>query len=131
MKHRVFLDANVLFSAAWSEDSGLARLWKLPGLALVTSRHADAEAGRNLDTDVQRRRLQGLVSALAFVDAPPDASLPPGVALVAKDVPILLAAIESGATHLLTGDRRHFGHLYGKSVKGVKILAPAVYLKSL
>jgi len=131
VKHRVFLDANVLFSAAWNEDSGLARLWKLPQLALITSRHANAEAGRNLDTDGQRQRLQQLVSSLAFVDAPPDASLPPGVELVAKDVPVLLAAVESGATHLLTGDRRHFGHLYGKTIKGVKILMPAAYLKSL
>lgn len=131
MTHRVFLDANVLFSAAWNEDSGLARLWKLPLATLVTSRHACAEAERNLDTDEQRQRLQRLVSALAFVDAPPDASLPSNVELVAKDVPILLAAIESGATHLLTGDRRHFGHLYGKTLSGVKILMPAAYLKSL
>lgn len=131
MKHRVFLDANVLFSAAWLERSALARLWNLPQATLVTSRYALAEAERNLETEGQRARLQRLVAALAFIDAPPEGALPAGVELVGKDIPILLAAIEAGATHLLTGDRRHFGHLYGKSIKGLKILRPASYLKSI
>lgn len=64
------------------------------------------------------------------MDAQPDARLPDGVELAAKDTPILLAALAAGASHLLTGDRRHFGHLFGKSVGGVKILMPATYLKS-
>jgi hypothetical protein len=34
-------------------------------------------------------------------------------------------------TQRATGDRRHFGDLYGKSIKGVKILSPAEYLKSI
>ncbi len=130
MKHCVFLDANVLFSAAWLERSSLARLWNLPQAKLVTSRYALAEAERNLETEEQRARLQRLVAALAFIDVPPLGALPTGVELVGKDAPILLAAIEAGATHLLTGDRRHFGHLYGKSIKGLKILTPASYLKS-
>lgn len=130
MTHRVFLDANVLFSAAWLEGSGLARLWRLPGAALVSSRIAVAEADRNLDSDERRSRLQSLVAKMTLVDAPPQAALPAGVDLVPKDAPILLAAIEAGASHLLTGDRRHFGHLYGKSVSGVKILMPATYLES-
>lgn len=130
MSARVFLDANVLFSAAWREDSGLARLWKLPQTALMSSRLALAEAGRNLDDDAQRARLQALAASLAWVDAAPDAVLPSGVSLVEKDVPILLAAIEGRASHLLTGDRRHFGALYGKSIGGVRILAPATYLAS-
>lgn len=131
MTHRVFLDANVLFSAAWLEGSGLARLWRLPGATLLSSRLAVAEAERNLDSDERRARLQSLVAKLTLVDAPPEAALPAGVQLVAKDAPILLAAVEAGASHLLTGDQRHFGHLYGKSISGVKILTPATYLKSL
>ncbi len=35
-----------------------------------------------------------------------------------KDQPILAAANGAGCTHLLTGDARHFGHLYGKRVQG-------------
>ena len=130
MTDRVFLDANVLFSAAWLEQAGLARLWRLSGTDLLSSRVALAEAERNLDSDERRSRLQSFAAKLTLVDAPPGAALPAGIELVAKDAPILLAAIDAGASHLLTGDRRHFGHLYGKSVSGVKILMPAMYLKS-
>ena len=130
MTDRVFLDANVLFSAAWLEQAGLARLWRLPGTDLLSSRVALAEAERNLDSDARRSRLQSFAAKLTLVDAPPGAALPAGIELVAKDAPILLAAIDAGASHLLTGDRRHFGHLYGKSVSGVEILTPATYLKS-
>ena len=130
MTHRVFLDANVLFSAAWLESSGLARLWRLGETMLVTSAYALAEAERNLDTDEERSRLRSLREKLKVVDASPEAALPAGVELPAKDAPILLAAIDAGATHLLTGDRRHFGHLYGRSIGGVRILAPAAYLRS-
>ena len=129
MTHRVFLDANVLFSSAWLEGSGLARLWRLPGITLITSRYAVAEAERNLDTGEQRARLHALAAKLSMVDAPRQGALPAGVELVAKDAPILLAAMEARATHLLTGDRAHFGALYGKMVAGVKILPPAEYLK--
>jgi len=127
--HRVFLDANVLFSSAWLKGSGLSRLWQLPEVTLITSRYAVAEAERNLDTDEQRARLHVLAAKLSMVDAPQQGALPGGVALVAKDVPILLAAMEARATHLLTGDRAHFGALYAKTVGGVKILPPAEYLK--
>ena len=130
MTRRVFLDANVLFSAAWLEGSGLARLWRLPATELVSSRLAVAEADRNLDSNEQRARLRSLAEKLLLIEAPAQAALPAGVALVAKDAPILLAAIEAGASHLLTGDRKHFGHLYGKSVGGVRILTPAMYFKS-
>jgi predicted nucleic acid-binding protein len=128
---RVFLDANVLFSVAWREDSGLARLSRVPAATLITSRYALAEAERNLETDEQRSRLATFAKNIRFVDAVAGGLLPDGVKLVEKDVPILLAAIEAGATHLLTGDLRHFADLYGKSISGVKVLRPAEYLKSI
>lgn len=127
MTDRVFLDANVLFSAAWLEGAGLARLWRLPGVTLHTSRYALAEAERNLDTEEQRIRLHALTQSMTLIEAPDHAPLPDGVELVAKDAPILLAAIESRATHLLTGDRKHFGGLYGRKIAGVKVMPPAAY----
>lgn len=130
MTDRVFLDANVLFSAAWVEGAGLARLWRLAGTDLLSSQLALAEAERNLDSDEQRFRLRSLAAKLTLVEAPAGAALPAGIELVAKDAPILLAAVEAGASHLLTGDQRHFGHLFGKSVSGVRILTPARYLVS-
>lgn len=51
------------------------------------------------------------------------------VPLPEKDRPILLAAIEAKATHLLTGDLKHFSSYYGKTIEGVLILPPSDYLK--
>jgi hypothetical protein len=38
---------------------------------------------------------------------------------------VLEAAIRSGCDILVTGDRTHFGRLYGATIDGVEILAPA------
>jgi uncharacterized protein len=45
-----------------------------------------------------------------------------------KDAPILLAAIAADATHLLSGDVRHFGLHFGKTIGGIAILLPEDYL---
>ena len=58
----------------------------------------------------------------------PPGSLP--VALPEKDVPILADAIESGATHLLTGDKQHFGPYLGSDVGGLLVLTPSAYLRT-
>ena len=73
-------------------------------------------------------RLEQRVKQMEIVTAWQSVSLPRGIQLDDKDVPILLAAIEARARHLLTGDRQDFGHLYGKTVSGVEILPPAEYL---
>jgi toxin ParE1/3/4 len=39
-----------------------------------------------------------------------------------KDKPILGAAMGAGCAYLVTGDKRVFGHLYGKTVEGVTVL---------
>ncbi len=48
---RIFLDANVLFSAAYLENSGLGRLWRLEDAELLSSAYAVEEARRNLALD--------------------------------------------------------------------------------
>jgi predicted nucleic acid-binding protein len=125
---RIFLDANVLFSAAYRADSGLLAFWKLRDVALCFSRYAIEEAKINLEEEAQRRRLAQLTPALHIFDAR-ERELPPGIRLPQKDAPILLAAIEAYATHLVTGDVRHFGAYFGKNVEGVLMLTPAEYLK--
>ncbi len=125
---RLFLDANVLFSAAYRADAGLAQLWKLTGAILCSSRYALAEARVNLTEDAQRRRLAKLARHVRLFDAAPR-ELPSGLILAEKDVPILLAAIEAKATHLITGDVRHFGPCFGKRIEGVLVLPPGDYLK--
>lgn len=124
----VFLDANVLFSAAWRADAGLARLWTLNNCELLSSRYACEEARRNLPTPEQQQRLGLLVAGLRLVPDVVTGSLPAGIVLPDKDRPILLSAIRAKATHLLTGDRQHFGVLYGQSISGVTVLRPADFI---
>jgi hypothetical protein len=121
----------VLFSAAYRQNNGLLALWRLSDVELTTSQFALDEAARNLADDDQRRRLYNLASKVTIVPPPsPPGSLPPDVALPDKDAPILLAAMASGATHLLTGDKKHFGPLFGQTISGVLIQPPADYLRS-
>jgi hypothetical protein len=40
-----------------------------------------------------------------------------------------MAAIECAANYLLTGDREHFGAYFDKTIEGIRILRPAIYLK--
>jgi predicted nucleic acid-binding protein len=127
---RVFLDANVLFSAAYRPEAGLARLWKLKGVTLVTSDYAAQEARLNLTEDAQQRRLEELLSSVKIVATPPSRSLPKGITLPEKDVPIFLAALDAQASHLLTGDKQHFGKYFGRKVGGILIFPPAEYLQA-
>ncbi len=45
--------------------------------------------------------------------------------LPAKDQPVMEAAIRHGCRILVTGDKAHFGPLFGTSVEGVEVLSPA------
>jgi predicted nucleic acid-binding protein len=129
----VFLDANVLFSAEYRPDSGLRRLWHLRAVRLVSSHYAVEEARRNLADPPQRDALEALLTSVTLsaeaapVDPGLSASTPPS--LPEKDRPIFKAAVAAGATHLLTGDLRHFGSLFGERVEGVLVLPPGEYLR--
>lgn len=125
---RLFLDANVLFSAAYRHGAGLVALWKLKDVVLCSSRHALEEARINLEESEQWQRLDELAESLQFFDAV-DRSLPRGIVLAEKDIPILLAAIEAKADYLLTGDFRHFGSYFGKRIEEAVVISPGQYLK--
>jgi predicted nucleic acid-binding protein len=128
--HRVFLDANVLLSAAYREDAGLVALWSLRAVVLLTSAYAAEEARRNLESEEQRARLAGLLSRVTIVSEALTRPLPGDVRIAEKDEPILRAALAAGATHLLTGDWRDFGHLIGRSFGGVRVQTPGDFLRS-
>jgi len=122
---RIFLDANVLFSAAYRENSGLIEIWRLKGVRLLSSSYAIEEARRNLAAAEQRRRLQHLLEDLEILEthaARLQTNLP-------EDQPILAAAVAGRATHLITGDVKHFGEFFGKTLGGVMVLPPAAYLR--
>ena len=125
---RIFLDANVLFSAAYRPGAGLARLWRLGDVLLCSSRYALEEARVNLSAPEQQHRLLRLARALHLFD-PPASVLPSGISLPEKDAPILLGAIAAAASHLLTGDLRHFGNYFGKRIAGILVLTPGDYLR--
>jgi predicted nucleic acid-binding protein len=125
---RLFLDANVLFSAAYRANAGLLAFWKLEGVELCSSRYAVEEARINLTEEAQKRRLTKLAASITLFEAVPR-ELPMGISLPEKDRPILLAALEGRATHLITGDLRHFGAHFGKTVEGVLVLTPTQYLQ--
>lgn len=128
---RFFLDANVLFSAAYLENSGLGRLWQLEDAELLSPAYAVEEARRNvaLERPPGRVRLERLRLKLSLINPPRNLKLPAEVRLDSKDRPILLAAIYGNADFLLIGDGRHFGHLYAKRLHGVMVLRPAQYFE--
>ena len=117
----VFLDANVLWSAA-ANPSGLPWSIITSGKAVfMTSHYAASEARRNLPP-VYLANLNQLLGSLRLVSdafAPP----PPGVRLPAKDIPILATAALAGADLLVTGDH-DFKQYFGPSIGGVKIILP-------
>jgi predicted nucleic acid-binding protein len=117
---RVFLDANVLFTAAHNPD-GLSRLlFDLAShkvLSLVSSELAIEEARTNLNLKAPDRAagLESLVAHLEIADTP-------AVATLALDLPdddrlIVSAAHASRATHLLTGDKKHFARYFDKPTR--------------
>jgi uncharacterized protein len=126
---RIFLDANILFSAAKS-DGAVRRLLVL----LRNARHdcwidgyVLAEARRNLAAKhpAAVEALDALVLDLRMAGLhPTDSALMATFPLPEKDKPVLAAAIRQRCSALVTGDRTHFGPLYGKAVHGVMIHSP-------
>jgi predicted nucleic acid-binding protein len=129
---RVFLDANVLFAAAISPKGRSAALFLLAEsrvCTLLASAYAVTEARRNVDAGYPdaMERFEHLVEHVAIV---PEATSPRVAwarqqGVPAEDAPILAAAIDAGVDVLVTGDRRHFGHLFERTLEGVRVLSLA------
>ena len=130
MADRLFLDANVLFSAAYRERSRLLKLWDVPEAQVITSRYAAAEARRNLSTRKQQTRLEAILGKTELIDESDRGTVDDEERLPDKDRPILRAAVLGKATHLITGDFSHFGRFFGEPLQGVIIMPPADYLRS-
>ncbi len=127
---RLFLDANVLFSAAYRERAGLLSLWEVHDAQIITSRYAAAEARRNLSTPEQQTRLDAILDRTDLIDESDPRTIDDEKRLPEKDRPILRAAVLGKATHLITGDFSHFGRFFGERLQGVIIVPPADYLRS-
>jgi hypothetical protein len=123
--------ANILFSAAYNPSSDLSKLWALANTELLTSAYAvfEAETALTKKQPTAVGQLAALVNAITIVpDAPAGFALPAGIIRPAQDQPILTAAIHAQASHLLTGDMKHFGPYFDQSIGGVLVLPPVTYL---
>lgn len=108
---RLFLDANVLFTAAHRPEGKAAFLWVAAAgrWQLLSSAYALEEARRNVSLKFgdSLARLESLAAAIELVPQAVTPALP--LALPDKDQPIWAAALAARATHLLTGDLNDFG----------------------
>jgi predicted nucleic acid-binding protein len=129
---RVFLDANILFSAAKSDGAvrELLRLLVERGHECCADAYVVAEARRNLEAKGSHA-LQALDALSAHLRIAAARSPSSGAAvekavawLPEKDRPVLAAAIALGCDALGTGDRTHFGPGYGRAFRGVTIHSP-------
>ncbi len=128
---RIFLDANILFSASLSHSRMRMFFDVLVDRAkCLTNDYAIEEARRNLAA-----KFPDGVTALARLVEQCEVikQLAPDLAveLPQKDVPILAGAIAGQATHLLTGDERDFGKFWGQTIQGVKIVSPRMLAEEL
>ncbi|GAB4261229.1 PIN domain-containing protein [Deferrisoma sp.] len=131
MRPSLFLDANVLFTAAHNPGGYSRALFSLAEAgfcALFTSAFAAEEARRNLlrKTPGRNPDWNRLIPLVSLGPEPPPALLERlgGTGLPDKDLPILAAAVASRCDGLVTGDRRHFGPLLDREVHGVQVLTP-------
>lgn len=128
---RIFLDANILFSAARADGAvrQFLALTEAAGHELWGDAYVFEEARRNLaakapgglpvlDAMAARVKIGGLRGG--------GIALPELSALPEKDRPVLAAAINHHCDVLVTGDRSHFGALYGKAIRGVRVMSPAM-----
>jgi len=133
---RVFLDANVLFTAAYSPDGLSAILIELGAarrVTLLTSSLAIVEAERNLETKrpAALPTLRRSLTAVRIVGEPPPADVerltPPE--LSSKDRPLLAAAIIARATHFVTGDLADFERWMHQPARlPLRVLTPRQFL---
>lgn len=131
----IFLDANVLFTAAHNPNGKASLLFELGDQGywrIITSSLAVEEAQRNLAIKFPAfmYRLKALVGSITVAPSVFGAACP--ISLPEKDRAIFLTALKCRATHLLTGDIRHFGPFTNDPPRtaGLAIMTIADFLKN-
>ena len=128
---RIFLDANILFSASFPRSLLADFLGELKKHAvLLTNAYAITEAERNLSAKIPKR-LTACQEFAGTLELFPVQLFDLDVKLAEKDRPILCGAITAHADYLLTGDKKDFGHLFGRTIRGVKIVSLQLLLTDL
>jgi predicted nucleic acid-binding protein len=119
---RIFLDANVLFSAS----NNKSRIGELVFLLIdkgyaFTSDLALEETSRNLLLK-RAEWIAAFTSLRERIIKVQTIHFDIQVTLDAKDIPLLCAAIHARCDYFVTGDKYDFGHLYGKKIEGIEII---------
>lgn len=118
----IFLDANIIFSGSnKNSDMHYFLNWLHDKRQLVTSAYVLEEAQRNILAK-REQWYDGYQLVMRFIKIIPDKPLNLNVDLADKDRPVLSAVIAGNCEYLVTGDKRDFGHLYNKTIKGVTII---------
>lgn len=133
---RIFLDANILFTAAHNPNGKAAFVIELGSAGhflMFTSEYAREEALRNLSAKYPHcvPHLESLLQHVTITKTNPSAPCP--ALLAAKDCAIFQAAATCRATHLLTGDIKHFGPMMNRPETSFSIIIQSVadFIKSL
>ncbi len=121
---RIFLDANILFSASVT-GSATRKLFDAVvrhSGPPVTNPHVIEEAKRNIELKRHKQlaefgRLIKRVSISNAFHTSLSAELPP------QDIPILSGAIGACCSHLWTSDKKHFGKFFGKTIHDVTVIS--------
>ncbi len=130
---RIFLDANILFSAAKSDGAIRQLLRELQSgqHTLVADSYVQSEALRNIAAKANADAISDLEALLCEVEVNAvqfgqlSSSLQSAALwLPEKDRPVLLAAMVLACDVLVTGDSTHFGPGYGKCFEGVTVCSP-------
>lgn len=125
---RIFLDANILFSAVKSDGAVHAFVAMLldGGHECWVDGYVVDEARRNIMAKAPGRlpHLDGLVSCVRMSVVAPAAARAEVHGLPEKDRLVLAAAVAVKCNALVTGDRAHFGKFFGRLLAGVMIHSP-------
>lgn len=126
---RIFLDANILFTAAHrpeGKSASVIQFAQANDWILCTSRYALEEARRNLERKYPQC-LQTHLHQILNLEVIPEFPCSEGlVNLPRKDLPIFFAALGGNAQILLTGDVKDFGGLMNNKTKAKGLLIQTV-----
>ncbi|TVR61191.1 MAG: DNA-binding protein [Spirochaetaceae bacterium] len=126
---RVFLDANILFSASWSDGPIRRLLADLheAGHVCIADGYVWSEAERNLIAHRSRAVAElhklgaGIELHSRFAG---EGVVLDDTGLPDKSARVLASAVALSCDALVTGDRTHFGALWGTTINGVRVLSP-------
>ena len=134
---RIFLDANILFSASKSVGAvhALLHLIVAQKHALIADEYVVAEARRNLSAKADAASVKRLDAWLKKIEVAPISFNAAGTIDIAwlpeKDRPVLAAAIRLKCDALVTGDVTHFGAGFSKPFGGVMLYSPRMLYEKL